>query len=221
LDGSTYKHLKFALESIKNQSHQDYKVFLIGDDYSNHNELMELSKIIDDDKIYVQNLPIAIERIKYNGVNLWRVGGINASNIGIKQSLKEGYNYICHLDHDDYYLKNHLQLISECIETTSTNFIATRCGKYPIVNSVDFYIKYRPLNSRLYKVSTCINYSYFNFIFRNMIEECNRSYPADADMWDRINKYLTDKNEYGYLINVETCVKTPDGETYRNPKIIK
>jgi len=34
LDGSTYNHLKMALESVKNQTHKDYKIFLIGDDYT-------------------------------------------------------------------------------------------------------------------------------------------------------------------------------------------
>jgi len=53
LDGSTYKHLKNTLESVKNQTHKDYKVFLIGDDYTDNNELIELSKIIDDDQILI------------------------------------------------------------------------------------------------------------------------------------------------------------------------
>ena len=158
LDGSTYNHLAFALESIKQQTHKEYKVFLMGDDYTDNDELMKLSNIIDKDKIYVKNLSVAIERLKYSGLDLWRTGGVNASNIGLKIALQEGYNYICHLDHDDSYFKNHLALISECIEKTKTNFIATRCGKYPPVVSKEFYIKYRPQNSRLFKVSTCVNY---------------------------------------------------------------
>ncbi len=221
LDGSTQKHLSIALKSITEQTHKDYKVFLIGDDYSDHSELIELSKIIDSDKIYVENLPIAVERNKYTGLDLWRTGGVNASNVGIRVALKEGYNYICHLDHDDAYLKNHLSLISECIDKTKTNFITTKCGKFPPIISEDFYVKYRPINSKLYKVSTCVNYAYFNFEFRDMIAECNKSYPADADMWDRINKTLTDKNEFGYFINIETCIKTPDGDTYRYPHLVK
>jgi glycosyltransferase involved in cell wall biosynthesis len=46
LDGSTYDHLKKALESIKNQTYKNYKVFLIGDDYTDNNELLELSNFL-------------------------------------------------------------------------------------------------------------------------------------------------------------------------------
>jgi glycosyltransferase involved in cell wall biosynthesis len=227
LDGSTYQHLKSALESVKNQTHKDYKIFLIGDDYTDNDELMELSKIIDEDKIYVENLPIAAERTKYSGIDLWRNGGVNANNVGIKRALKENYNYVCHLDHDDIFLPNHLELISECIEKTNTNFVTTKCKHpeciniYPPVGSSEFYTKYRPINSSIFKVTTCVNYAYYNFLFRNMIEECGVSYAADADLWNRITEDMTNKNEFGYCINSITCIKTPDGNTIKSPESIK
>jgi len=222
LDGSTYQHLKRALESVKKQIHQDYKMFLIGDDYSDNNELIELSKIIDSNKIYVENLPIAIERTKYSGIDLWRNGGVNAMNIGIKVALKNGYDYICHLDHDDMFLEDHLQIISECIEKTGTNFITTKCGIYPDIETYQLYNNYRPIASRLYKVSTCVNHKYFgNILFRNMIEERGISYAADADLWNRINKLLTDKNEYGIFINKTTCKKFGGKVPIKSPNIVK
>ena len=70
LDGSTKNDLKRTLESVKNQSYQDYKLFLIGDNYSDHKELIELSQIIDPNKLCVINLPEAKERIKYNKIDL-------------------------------------------------------------------------------------------------------------------------------------------------------
>lgn len=221
LDGSTYGHLKKALESIKEQTHQDYKVFLIGDDYTDNNELLELSKIIDDDKIYVENLPVAIERIKYSGLNLWVTGGVNASNVGIKKSLEDGYNYICLLDHDDFFLNNHLKLISDCIKSTNTNFITTKCGIFPDTHSTGLFTNYRPISSHLYKVSVCVNFSYFNMFFRNTIEEIGEPYPGDAELWNRIHNFLRDKNEYGLFINVETCGRSPEGTTKKFPHIVK
>jgi len=221
LDGSTYNHLKMALESVKNQTHKDYKIFLIGDDYTDNDEFFELSKIIDNNKIHAENLPIALERIKYSGMDLWRNGGLNATNTGVKLSMKDGYDYICHLDHDDMFLENHLKLISDCIDETRTNFLTTKCGNYPPIESEDFYVRYRPVANKLMKVSTCVNYSYFNLFFRNMIEETGNSYASDADLWNRINKFLSDRNEYGICINIVTCKRNGGGTTRNNPNVVK
>lgn len=227
LDGSTYAHLKETLESVKNQTHQDYKVFLIGDDYSDNDELLELSKIIDDDKIYVENLPIAVERIKYDGYNLWKCGGANATNVGIKKALSEGYEYICLLNHDDVYFEDHLSLISECIEKTGIYFVTTRCSgdnniNYPPTTIDKFgYYNYIPQSSRLYLVSVCLNYKYYNILMRNMIEECGISYPSDADMWNRISEYMRDNNENGIFINKITCEHLNEYTTCKNPEIVK
>lgn len=221
LDGSTYNHLKKTLESIKNQTYDNYNVYLIGDNYSNNIELIELSKIIDADKIYVENLPIAIERTKYNGIDLWRNGGTNAMNVGIKKALDDGIEYICSLDHDDYYYINHLEIINKCIEETESKFITTKCGSYPNIEPISYYTNYRPIASKIFKVSTCINFKYFNMLFRNMLEETGKSYASDADLWNRINKYLSDKNEYGIFINEITCRKIEGKVPILNPNIVK
>lgn len=221
LDGSTYNHLKKALDSVKAQTHTDYKVFLIGDNYTNNDELIELSKIIDDNKIYVENLPVAVERIKYAGGDLWATGGGNASNVGIRKSLEDGYDYICLLDHDDYFFENHLKLISDCIESRNTNFITTKCGPFPDVHPTGLYTMYRPKSSHLYKLTTCVNFKYFNMFFRDMLIETGKPYPGDADLWNRITKFLTTKNEFGVFINVVTCARSEEGVTIKKPHIIK
>jgi glycosyltransferase involved in cell wall biosynthesis len=221
LDGSTANHLRLALESVKNQTHQDYKLFLIGDDYSNSDELFELAKIVDRDKIYVENLPVAVERIKYSGMDLWRTSGVNASNVGVRKALSEGYDYVCHLDHDDMFLENHLMEISDCIEATGTNFVSTKCGAYPPIETDQHYTEYRPETNRLFKVSTCVNYRHFGLFFRNMIEETGKSYAADADMWNRIKKFMEDRDEYGVFVNVNTAKRNGGGTTYKKPEIVK
>lgn len=221
LDGSTHIHLSKTLESVKNQTHKDYKVFLIGDNYTNNDELLELSKIIDDDKIYVENLPVALERSKYNGEMLWHTGGVNASNIGITRALSEGYEYVCCLDDDDIFFENHLSLISECIERTNVNFIATKCGPFPNIIPIGFYTHYRPLAERLYKCTTCVNFKYFNMFFRNVFEETGKSYPSDADLWKRIKAFLENKNEWGIFINQITCDKLDGNFPVSKPDIVK
>ena len=197
-----------TLESVSNQTHKDYKVFLIGDLYDDNYEFEELSKIIDPSKIWAHNLPIAYERSKYSGKDLWVTGGVYASNIGIDQALKEGFDYICHLDHDDLWKPNHLELISTTIDKTKTNFISTRSGKgWPAMESIDYLTKWRPLPSKVFKSTTCLNYKHFNIRFRNMIEEVNRVYASDADLWHRVNQLMVKNNEWGYVINESTMAR--------------
>jgi len=221
LDNSTFDHLKNTLESVRKQTFQDYKLFLIGDDYTDNTELMNLSSIIEKDKIYVENLSRAIERVKYSGIELWRTGGINASNIGIERAIEHGFNYICHLDHDDIYLEKHLELISDCIEETGVNFITTKCSSYPDVIPENYYTKYRPVANHLFKVSTCVNYRYFNMRFRNLLEETGKGYAADADLWNRIKVYLENSNEFGIFINEITCKKIGGKIPILKPEIVK
>ena len=114
-DGTTPFLLSRALESVKNQSYQDYKVFLIGDDYKDKKEFIKLaSSIIPSNKIYFENLPIAIERNKYptSSKQLWCSGGVNARNYIIDLALSDNINYLCPLDHDDYWHPQHLEFIN-------------------------------------------------------------------------------------------------------------
>ena len=220
-DGSTRAHLEKALNSVADQTHKDYKVFLIGDAYLDSTEFIEVSKIIDSNKIYVENLEVPGERHKYFSYPLWVCGGVAASNTGIRAAIAAGFDYICHLDHDDWYFPNHLKLLSETIELTGTNFVTTRCGSdWPAIASTEYLMKYRPLPCKIFKVTTCVNYKYFNIVFRNMIEECGTVYPSDADLWARINELLINKNEWGYLINESTCGHGPEQTVIHNPTII-
>ena len=86
-NNSTNQLLKRALESIKNQTHQDYVVFLVGDKYDDVDEFNKLAtSIIPKDKIIYENLDKAVEREKYLDVNmtaLWCSGGVNATNHGL------------------------------------------------------------------------------------------------------------------------------------------
>ena len=128
-DGSTPSLLKRAIESVKNQTHQDYTLIVIGDKYEDNNEFENICKNSDlKDKIVYENLPYAKEREKYpvGSQELWSAGGVNARNHGIEVGLKLGLTYICHLDHDDYWHPQHLEVINYTIEETKdASFINT------------------------------------------------------------------------------------------------
>lgn len=211
-DGSTTSHLNRALESIKNQSYQNYKVYLIGDNYEKDEEFVSLSKIIDSDKIMVKNLPIAIERNKYKGKELWVCGGVNAYNTAIELSLKDKLNYICHLDHDDYWLPNHLEVIEDAIQKTKTNFVCTLSETpnkklLPQTTSFEYMQQFIPAPNKFIHSSSCINFEYFNIRYRNMIEEFGKVYPSDADLWNRIQTSLNKDNKTGIFLNIKTVIK--------------
>jgi glycosyltransferase involved in cell wall biosynthesis len=213
IDGTTPSLLTRALNSIKNQTHTDYKVFLIGDKYENDNEFVELAtSIIDNDKIHYENLLIAVEREKYpiGSHQLWCAGGVNATNWGIEKSISEGITYICHLDHDDYWEPTHLEVINKVLEEMDTSFVYT-CSTYmnsgilPRVTVDGGISKSLPHPAGLIHSSVCMDFSKIPIRYRDTFSETGNPYPADADLWIRVHEYISNKNLNSFLIHCLTC----------------
>lgn len=214
-NGLTKLLLKRALESIKNQTHQDYIVFLIGDKYENVDEFNELAtSIIPKNKIIYENLENAIEREKYLNKNkqaLWCSGGVNARNhgLGIARNYVE---YCCQLDDDDYYLDNHLHSINEVIETKNdAAFIHTLSlyvddPVFPNIGVVGDIIERNPAPSGLIHSSACLNIKKINLKYRDTLAEIGVALPADYDMWGRLATYCKEHNLKTYCIRKLTCV---------------
>lgn len=207
-DNTTPYYLKRALLSIKEQVHQDYMVYLIGDCYEDDNEFKDLAtSIISSDKIIHINLPNAVERDKYpvGDKRLWTSGGVNATNTGIELAIKDGYEFICHLDHDDWWGPDHLSLLNQKVDenylvmaTMGEHFNGTPLPK----NSGNpFY----PKSSNLIHSTTCINFKEIPLRYRDVYAEEGRIYAADADLWDRLSQYMIDNNKPGFLIEKITC----------------
>lgn len=213
-DGTSPSLLTRALNSIKNQTYSDYKVFLIGDKYDDADEFKQLATtIIDSDKIYYKNLPVAVEREKYRigSRELWCSGGVSATNFGIETAILEGIGYICHLDHDDYWHIEHLETVNNVIESTNSSiaFVYT-CGTYfshhlPNVILNKDLVKSLPEPCKTIHSSTCINFLLIPLRYRDVKEVEGRVTEADADMWGRISKYITDHNLNSYLVCSLTC----------------
>jgi glycosyltransferase involved in cell wall biosynthesis len=209
-DGKSYDYLTRALNSIKNQSHQDFKVFLIGDKYEDNDEFESIAKtILDQDKIYFENLPIAIERSIYTGKNLWCCGGVNALNTGISRALENGFSWVAHLDHDDYWEADHLLNINNVIvDFPEANFIYT-ASTYrnnfilPRHSNLDGTVHKRlPERCNVIHSSVCFNCNEIKLRYRDCIKEDGKDEPADADLWKRIS---SEKSVHSYFINKLTC----------------
>jgi predicted O-methyltransferase YrrM len=218
-DGRTLEYLTRCLDSVKNQTFKNYKVFLIGDHYEDDKEFQDIAtSIIPHDKITYHNLPYAEERSKYidNKWALWSYGGTNATNYGIKLSLDEGYEYICHLDHDDFWYTNHLSSISDVIENTMSPFIFTK-SKYntsflPNVNSDDEILVIYPSYGQLIHSSVCMNFKKIPLFYRDIFKETNVvGLPGDGDLWNRSSEFMIANNLISYFINKITCVHDEEG----------
>jgi glycosyltransferase involved in cell wall biosynthesis len=211
-NGETPFLLSRALFSIKNQTYDNYKVFLIGDRYDDNFEFMQLANLIEEKKIYAENLLVAAEREKYEigSEQLWSAGGVNATNYGINKSLENGINYICHLDHDDYWENNHLEVINKLLEHTNTSFVYT-CANYtntqliPNVHTDGGVENSIPVPANLVHSTTCVDYTSIPLRYRDVFAETGTSYPADADMWQRIGNYINQNRLNSFLIKQLTC----------------
>lgn len=215
-DGSTPTYLKRALESVKKQTHQDYKVFLIGDRYEDANEFEQLAtSILPKDKIYFENRPVAPERDLYkNNKNLlWRCGGVSAYNYAIDTALDQGYDFMCHLDHDDYWSEHHLSAINFAIENVE-NLVAVCTGSYHIQNQIlprgieydNRIYRYVPQPFNVVHSSICLNHKVLPLRYRDVYAEEQIQKEADADMWIRLNAYLAQHSELSSVaIGSITC----------------
>jgi glycosyltransferase involved in cell wall biosynthesis len=223
-DGTTPKYLTRCLESVKNQTHKNYKVYVIGDKYENNSEFTDIcNRIIDKDKIFFENLPFAKERDKYIPNNLealWSYGGWYASNYGIDVALNDGIEYICRLDHDDFWAPNHLSNFNEAITKFNAQFVCSLSSYLhhrilpTIKPTTDKFVKYIPAPMGCIKSSTCLNQKTIPLRTRNLMEETGSvGLPGDADLWGRVNKHIINNNIPSYVVNEKTCFHDEEGST--------
>jgi glycosyltransferase involved in cell wall biosynthesis len=217
-DGSTPFYLRRCLDSIFNQDYQNFKVFIIGDRYENNEEFVSICESYDQSKIYYENLPVAAERDKYTDKMLvWKHGGTFACNHGVNKSIEMGYEYVCHLDHDDEWEPNHLSSLDDAIKKTGALFLCTKSLYVhgPILPKIDTHeelIHFYPAPERLIHSSVCINFKKIPLRYRNTYEETGFSrLPGDGDLWVRITEHLKEINSVGYLINKITCKHLEEG----------
>ena len=113
-NGKTPLYLRRSIDSIINQTNQNWDLIIVGDKYEPYNDLLS---IIDEYKnktnnkiICLNNLNVERDYIK-NKQNLWHCAGANSMNTGLKYAREHNYKYYAHLDDDDYWKNNHISLI--------------------------------------------------------------------------------------------------------------
>lgn len=229
-DNSTRTHLSNVADMLSRQTCQDFHVFLMGDDYEDDAEFEEMVGLFPKHKITAKNFKKSFRTYNLTVFNKWTVGGTLARFEGIKQAIFDGYQFYAHLDDDDTWSENHLQLFKETFESfPEVDFMYTRSDymggiTLPRVDVIVNEIKYGNLNptpGHLVNSSTCINLkrsiiydiinvftSRFALIEKFQSGEIREHEMAPFDM----EKWLTIRNKYKCIFRPETtCHKPTDG----------
>lgn len=212
-DGQTLKKIKKAINSVKNQKHTDWKVFLTGDRYEDEEEFSEITKLLPKNKVKAVNRPIAEERDSYaeGSFRLWCSGGNASSRAGIESAIEEGFEFICYLDHDDYWHPMHLQFFDEAIEKHNDVVVLASKAHYlkennliPRNTSLSGY-GYIPEPENVIKSSTCLRWPKLKVRARNVYKETGKEKPGDLDLWERLQEEMIKEGKKGYLVPFPTC----------------
>jgi glycosyltransferase involved in cell wall biosynthesis len=223
-DGRTREILSKTLESVASQDFTDYKLFLIGDDYSDAKEFREYEQLLPKEKMQSINLPVAVERRRYpqGGAKLWCSGGVNATNFGIDLALSHGYTHICHLDHDDLWTPDHLSALAEVFEQDSQAVVAFTASRYlkvyilPRVGELNGEVTGEitpamPPPENVAHSSVCIDFSKVHLRYRDVHHEGGEPTAADLDFWIRLEAYCKERRYPGYHVAKLTCIHDDEG----------
>lgn len=106
--------LRESIGSIKSQTYNNWKLFLIGDAYEDDHEVKDLlNSMLNRDQYEYYNLPTPGERTQDITKFEKRItGGIAAMNKGVDMAYDANVDIIARLDHDDKWTPEHLELLA-------------------------------------------------------------------------------------------------------------
>ena len=219
-DGQSPMYLERVLNSIDSQTYRDYQVYLIGDAYKDEAELKAIAK--KHIGIKCVNLERSVERERYGLGNMamWCAGGVTAANTGIDMALKDGYEYIAHQAHDDWWSPNHLTVLNEMIQKYQPVFcctLSTYFGKhvmpgFPITNEI---LEYYPVDGGMIASSACVRYSQTKLRVMDRLHVEGIMSPNDAYLWEQLRNEMKATGQQGYVTTTITCHHDEEGSAMR------
>ena len=231
----SFEYLQRTAECLKKQTYKNYYVFLMCYDYIDKEEFYKASKLFDQDKIYAENFPISFREGYFNiRKNKWTCGGANARYNGIKKAMDEGYQFYVHLDDDDIWYENHLQILYEHIKKLpEADFYHTRAkyannkysGPFPAAKITE--IKYNnliPKSGGLVHSTTCHKLNTLGQpikkLYENRLNEVDRIKKGkvsernlealDSLKWKMVANKIKKNNCKSLYIPIITCHKESD-----------
>jgi len=178
----TYNRAKLlterAIPSIFRQTYQNFEIIVVGDHCQDDTE--ERLKAINDNRVRFYNMD---ERSKYpsDPIDRWHVLAVPPLNFGLDMASGQ---WITHLDDDDVFYENHIQvLLSACIRH-SYDFV------YGIVQREFSHGKWERVGAYpLTRGKICHNSVLYNAEFKSIKYDINAwkiKEPADWNRWRRI-----------------------------------
>ena len=217
-DGKTLEYLTKTLNSVLNQTYKNFKIYLIGDRYDDFDEFKSYEKMLNSVDSHCENLNIAHERDVYgeNKMALWSYAGTFATNYGMDLCIKDNIDYVCFLNHDDFWYPDHLEEIYNLVLEEKTDFICTRStyknSFLPVTNSKEKHILFFPRPCALIHSSVCMNIKTIPLRYVDLFKETGRvGQPGDAEFWIRVSDFMKKNNLKGKLINKLTCRHDEEG----------
>jgi len=209
-----------TLQRVIDQTHKQFKIYLIGDKFENEIYFKKFRKILEGVDHYIENLPFAFERDKYtfqeshrDNKTLSHCGGAYAVNYGISLAEKDGLEYVARLDHDDEWLPNHLEIFNNEIQKNNEYvFLFTKAVGMPRrYGSRSTPTPIRDCDSLPFTnwihSSVCWNFKKLPFRYIDVYAETGKHFWSDAYIWLQIRNYMLKNKLKGRYINTETVIK--------------
>lgn len=219
-DGSTPEKIARCLRSVALQTYTNWKVVLVGDGYRDRGEFQKIVDLVEPGKIIFENSDLGYERevLKLTGPDLWKSGGTYAVNRSLKlarSDILDDEKVYCHLDDDDCWAGNHLETLNTGYTMFPESvFVYTKAsfrgGVLPRENVGLHYDNLPPRPSNTVHSSVSWRIPTVPLDYRNTLEQA-RSYPGDADMWERMAEFCKANNLKTLHMPVATVMKFDEG----------
>ena len=205
-NNKTFSYLTRSLNSIINQTYNNWDLIIVGDKYEPENELISIIdkfKLLTNNKIiYINNQEV--ERETVNNPNkrvLWNCAGANSINKGLRYARNNGYKYYCHLDDDDYWTNKHLYSLYEAYSKFQNCVFAftksTHITGFLPVEDMEIYQNNKlPEPCQMIHSSFSFRLDVVPFEYYTSFDENSKSEPSDSIMLSRIHRFILENRQY-------------------------
>lgn len=233
--------LRDSLGSIKNQTYDNYVVYLVGDAYKDDDEIKTvMEEIIPKGNLNYHNMTSPGERNKgFTKEQFRNTAGCGAMNKGLSLAKADGIDYIVRIDHDDKWTPNHLELLAKAYtQYPELAYVFTRSRKkVDAMNSSKKYM-YQPKEERHI---TTIEPNNLGFVYGDVSHSAvswrpslignlkyrdaekqskyepkipmTKTMPADADMFKRMMDVIKSKgHKYMYIPKLTSFYRNRKGK---------
>lgn len=196
-NGNSKSYVERSIQSIINQIHTDWFLFVVSDKYEPESELIDIINSFNDKRIILLKNDMVERDFIKEKIKLWNVAGATSMNVGLKHARSQNFKYYCHLDDDDFWKPSHLKLLSEVYEKYPQCVFANTKSTYkgsvlPVHNVTIMENNYLPTPCGMIHSSISFRCDIIDFKYYTAFNPSDVHGPADADMLGRIRQFILD-----------------------------